>query len=117
MKLLDVLYEDEDRLKKNVRIIYQTFKKGMFIDKRSETNLVKVKYVLPDEYEFSPSSLGNSEVPSVILNREDVNFYYTRPGGETQQLKYMSNFDFLNYFDKIKTKFNHFNINLSIRRI
>ena len=109
------LNEETDKLRDKTKNVYSAFKEGMFIDKRTETNLVKVKYVLPDEYGFSPSSLGDREVPSIILNRKDVNFYYIKPNGETQQLKYMSDFEFLKYFDKIQTKFNHFNINLSIR--
>lgn len=113
MKLLDIINEDEDKLRKKIKTVYHALKKSTFIEQRSETNKVKIMYILPDQYKFTPTSHGSSEVPSVIINRRDVNFYSIQPNGEAYHLEFMSQFERTEYLSVIKTKFNHFNINLS----
>ena len=112
MKFTDIINEDENKIKNKVKNVYRALKIGTITVQRGGP--CKVKYVLPDEYMFTKSSHGNSEVPSVIINNKDVKFYTTGNDGEPYHLKYMSSFDFLDYITIVKDKFNRFNILLSV---
>ncbi len=111
MKLLDILTEDVDKKREKVKIVYSALKKGAI---ESDYGPKFLHYALPDEYTFEPIAdvNGNPTIPACIVSYKDVKFYVEQVDGSLKELKWISDYYFINYTDKIKQKFRKFNIAL-----
>ena len=113
MKLIDIINEDKnEKLKKKVNNVYRAFKIGTFTVLKGGP--CKVKYVLPNEYQYNYDNVIGTDNPPIKIDMRDVKFYTAQKNGELYEIKYLSLSEMIDYSLKIREKFERFNVDLSI---